>query len=158
MLVISDASPINVLIRIDLIHILPSLYQRVVIPCDVRDELSDPAAPEAVRAFVKNPPAWLEIRQPVSLLLLFGLGKGEVAAISLAHEVKSPLLLVDDRRGRRAAQRLGIPIVGTLGILEQAANQKLVEFRSTISRLRTTDFKIAEKLIEDAIKRVKPDA
>ena len=52
MLVISDASPINVLVRIKLTHILPELYGRVLIPPAVADELNDPRAPQDVRDFM----------------------------------------------------------------------------------------------------------
>lgn len=64
MIVVADTSPLNYLILIEHDNILPKLYARVVIPPEVLQELSHPQAPDAVRSWVKNPPAWLEVKAP----------------------------------------------------------------------------------------------
>lgn len=77
MLVVSDASPINILIRLDLIHLLPRLYQTVIVPTAVGRELSDPRAPDLIRAFMHSPPEWVIIRAPLHISAFAGLGPGE---------------------------------------------------------------------------------
>lgn len=57
MLVVADSSPINILIRIECTHVLPSLFGAVVIPPEVRQELTDTRTPEAVRAWMANLPS-----------------------------------------------------------------------------------------------------
>jgi predicted nucleic acid-binding protein len=49
MIVISDTSPLNYLILIEYVHVLPELYGRVVIPQGVFDELQRPSTPDLVR-------------------------------------------------------------------------------------------------------------
>ncbi len=61
MIVIADTGPINYLISIGHVNILPKLYQTVLIPFAVRDELRDAGAPDLVRRWIDSPPAWLEI-------------------------------------------------------------------------------------------------
>ena len=39
MIVVSDTSPLNYLVLIDLQHILPELFERILIPAAVREEL-----------------------------------------------------------------------------------------------------------------------
>jgi predicted nucleic acid-binding protein len=52
------------LILIDAVHILPALFEQVIIPPEVADELQRPRTPEPVRAWMMIPPLWLAVRQP----------------------------------------------------------------------------------------------
>ena len=102
-LVVSDNSPLNVLIRIGEVRVLPELFNRVMVPPAVLAELSHPRAPQAVRDFAMSRPQWLEERVPRTILPLPRLDAGEREAVSLAVELQSPLL-VDERVGRKEAQ------------------------------------------------------
>ena len=64
MIVIADTSPIDYLILIGEIELLPALYGRVLIPPSVREELGRLRAPQAVRIWIGDPPDWLEVRKP----------------------------------------------------------------------------------------------
>lgn len=57
MLVVSDASPINILVRIGHIDILPRLFDRVLIPGTVAKELSHKRTPPEVLAWIQSGPA-----------------------------------------------------------------------------------------------------
>src|SRR5262245_20113537 len=56
-------------------------------------------------------------QMPLSKLLKGELDPGEVAAIVLALERSAGLLLMDDLAARQAAVRLGLSVIGTIGIL-----------------------------------------
>ena len=64
MIVIADTGPINYLIQIEQIDVLPRLYGRILVPPSVSAELQDPNAPERVRQWICGPPVWLEVRAP----------------------------------------------------------------------------------------------
>ena len=116
MIVVSDTSPLNYLIAIQEIEILPALYQRVLIPETVAMELKHPRAPAAVRQWMLQLPAWIEER-PVSNKIdqdLEALDPGERDALSLAIALGADLILIDDGEGRRAAGRHNVRVTGTL--------------------------------------------
>jgi predicted nucleic acid-binding protein len=147
MLVVSDASPLNVLIRTSLIGILPALYRKIIVPSAVGSEMSHPAAPQSVRDFIGAPPAW------VKLLVLAGLDAGERAAISLATEISADLLLIDEKRGRRAARDLHLRMIGTIGMLELAALRGLIDLEESLKNIRATDFSVSDEIIHAALAR-----
>jgi predicted nucleic acid-binding protein len=67
MIVVADTSPINYLILIQEVDILPKMYVRVVIPQTVREEPVRASAPPLVRSWVDHPPVWLEVRSPLAV-------------------------------------------------------------------------------------------
>ena len=132
-LVIADTGPVNYLILIGHIDVLPRMFERVVLPTAVQSELSNSLAPPAVQRWIADFPAWLEIAQTPAVPLLTGIHKGEAAAIALAAAMHADLLLMDDRRGLRAAKQQGLRVTGTLGILDLAAQRGLAKFAQAAS-------------------------
>lgn len=153
MLVVADSSPINILIRIELVDLLPRLFGSVLIPPEVKAELSHVRTPNAVRAFALSLPSWIEVRTARHIETIPPLDAGEEAAISLARELHADALLIDERDGRRAAVARKIPIIGTLGLLERAAQNALIRLPEAIDRLKASGFRIDPELIQDALNR-----
>src|ERR1700693_838012 len=145
MIVVADTSPINYLILIEEIEILTKMYGRVVIPRAVREELLRPSAPEMIRNWMSQPPTWLEVHTPMNApdASLTALDAGERDAIVLAGELKADQLIVDDRQGRRAGEKRGIAVIGTLGVIREAAILGLLDLRPALKRLEATSFHIA---------------
>jgi predicted nucleic acid-binding protein len=153
MIVVSDATPLNILVSISAIDVLPQLYGRVFIPPAVAGELNHANTPPAVRAWLLSSPPWLEIRAPAAIDSTVSADLGEREAICLATELKADLLLVDDKEARRAARKLNLQITGTLGVLELAAYRGIIQLNETITHLRQTNFYISEDLLEAALQR-----
>jgi predicted nucleic acid-binding protein len=59
-LVVADTGPINYLVLIDAIEVLPKLFEQVLVPAAVYGELSHADAPLPVRTFISRLPPWLE--------------------------------------------------------------------------------------------------
>lgn len=149
MIVVADTSPINYLLLIKQIDLLPRLFQQIIIPDIVRDEMLAPSAPPVLQEWIANPPSWLTV-QTVSGVdaTLNVLDPGEQAAITLAQTLPADLLIIDERLGRRMASDRGIPIIGTLGILDDAARQGFVELSEAIARLQQTNFRVSRRIIQ----------
>ena len=62
MIVVSDTSPLNYLVLIGHVEILPTLFGRVLVPPAVMAELQQSGTPEPVRRWAGMPPGWLETR------------------------------------------------------------------------------------------------
>jgi len=111
----------------------------------VADELQQPATTEPVRYWMAHPRSWLQVvplaARPPSIALA-DLDRGERDAILLALDLQADLLLMDEREGVEEARRLGLVVTGTLGVLDRAAERKLIELAPAIARLRQTNFRI----------------
>jgi predicted nucleic acid-binding protein len=163
MIVIADTTPLNYLILIDQSGLLPRLYGRVLIPQGVYDELHQERTPALVRAWIAHPPAWLEVRQATRPLDTAPeeLDRGEREAIALALELKADLLILDDRDARLEASRRNLTVIGTLRVLEDAAQLGLIDLPGVLARLGQTTFRAAPTLIgallgRDAERKKKP--
>ncbi|MCY7394421.1 MAG: hypothetical protein LH647_23870 [Leptolyngbyaceae cyanobacterium CAN_BIN12] len=62
MIVVADTSPINYLLLINQIDLMPCLFQQIIIPDVVRDEMLDPDAPPVLQQWITNPPSWLTVQ------------------------------------------------------------------------------------------------
>lgn len=132
---------------------MPALYDRVVIPQSVCDELGRARAPEAVRAWITQPPSWLEILVPLGSpdAELTHLDTGERDAILLAEELGAEQIIIGEIRGRRAAERRHLSYTGTLGVLAEGAKRGLLDLRIAVDRLRHTSFYVSAEILDRLI-------
>jgi predicted nucleic acid-binding protein len=152
MIVVSDTSPLNYLVLIGADHVLPSLFGHVVTPPEVLDEMKHAKAPPSVKAWALQPPSWLQIRSPQLVSDFPGLGPGESAAISLAHELRANALLIDERDAKAVAEKLGMVVTGTLAVLVLAAERNLVSLPASFAALRNSNFRGPEALMEQLLR------
>jgi len=149
MIVVADTSPINYLILIGAIDVLPALYQKIIVPTAVFNELQSDATPAEVRAWTAKVPDWFAVL-PVTILLddtLENLDEGEKQAIALYEETNADALIIDERQGRAEAVRRGIFVIGTLGVLNSAAEKDLLSLPEAIAKLQKTSFRASPNLI-----------
>jgi predicted nucleic acid-binding protein len=148
MTVVSNTSPLNYLVLIDLQDVLPALFEHVLIPEAVWHELRSPVAPQPVKDFLDNWPSWLE-RRVVSQVSpdLQQLDSGEQEAIALAQSSGASLILLDEKKGRQTAQGLGFVVTGTLGVLDLAARRGLMDLGDALKRLERTTFRATPRLL-----------
>jgi predicted nucleic acid-binding protein len=152
---VADTGPVNYLVLIGRIDLVPQLFGSLSIPTVVRDELDDPMTPAAVRRWIAAPPGWLTI-MPLPAEADFApasLDDGERAAIALATAIKADLLLMDDRAGVAAARAQGIEVTGTLGVLDRAARHGLIDLSAAFSALQATNFHARQDLLDVLLRR-----
>ena len=155
MIVVADTAPINYLVLIQEIDLLPKLYGEVAIPQAVLHELLASRSPEPVRMWVENRPAWVRVEQVSGEAFTETaefLDAGEREAIALARAIRAKLLIIDERAGRREALRLNLPVTGTLGVLLAASTRGIIELHPVLDRLRRTSFYLPANLIENLMR------
>ena len=151
--VVADTTPISTLAAMGLIDILPSLYGHVVVPDEVAHELRHPKAPINARLLIDAPPPWLTIRPARRTTHVPGIHIGEAAAIQLAIELHA-CLIIDDRRGWLHAESLGVHTQGTVGVLEDAANNGIItDLAFAHQKLRKTPFRVTDEILNASLVR-----
>jgi predicted nucleic acid-binding protein len=156
--VVADTGPINYLVLIDAIDLLPRLFDRVLAPQAVFDELNDPDTPAPVRDWIRRPSEWfsVDLRPTPNIDKAdIGLDIGERAAISLALAIRADLVLMDDQAGVAFARRNGLVATGTLGVLDLAARQGLIDLAEAFERLKTTSFYYRKGLLDGLLAKHK---
>ena len=155
--VISDTSPVNYLVLIGEIGLLPDLYRKISIPDVVLAELLADGSPATVAAWAAVLPGWVDVVRTSVETGESSLDPGELAAITLAGALGGDILpIMDDADGRAEAARRGIRITGTLGVLRAAAQLGLVDIDSALEKLRRTNFYLPHKLAAFLLAEVRP--
>jgi len=163
MIVIADSTPLHYLILIHQTDLLPRLFDRILIPPAVFEELQHQETPDPVRHWIAAAPSWLQVQALGSTPdpTLDYLDPGERQAIALAEELRADQLLLDDADARREAARRSLPFIGTLGVLREAARREFLDLRAVLAQLLETSFYVHPDLIESLLEeeaRRKPGA
>lgn len=142
---VSDSTCLIGLERIGKLNILPALFDPIMIPPEVEREFG--------RAL-----SWLQTESLTSSVLVAALqmvvDAGEAEAIALASE-KSCLLISDDKQARLAAKRLGIAVIGTVGVLVRAKQSNVIlALKPILDDLELNSFFISRALREEALRLV----
>lgn len=139
--------------RVPGIDILEKLFGQIVIPPTVHQELQHERTPVLVRQWAQKLPPWMKVQAPTTVDQELNVDQGEREAISLAREIHAIAILIDDKKGRTVAGRCGLRTVGTIGILEAAGHRGLLDFASVIERLRRTNARLDDDVIQQALER-----
>jgi uncharacterized protein len=125
--VIINNTPLVALWSLDRLDLLRHLFAVVWLPTAVESEFLLVERAARQRALVGVD--WLQtvtLSDPRHALTYTGLDRGEAEVLALAVEHKARLVIVDERKGRRYAHRLGLPLTGTLGVLLLAKEEGLI--------------------------------
>jgi predicted nucleic acid-binding protein len=145
-LVVSNSSPLIALEQIGQLDLLQALFVTLLVPpAVVRETAPTVSLPD----WVTERPLSQQIGPQI---LSSSLGPGESEAISLALEIGAQWLILDDRPARRLARSLGLPVIGTLGVLLAAKRRGLVDaLRPQLDGLTKSGFFIAPDLYEQIL-------
>jgi len=156
MIIVSNTTPLIGLASLDRFDLLRQIFSAVHIPRAVYDEIVVAGREKgvAIREVTSSP--WVKIvaiRDRLAVdVLLDELDAGEAETIILARELGADWVLMDERRGRRKLDQLGLPKIGTLGILLKAKQLGfLPQIRPDIERLRRRGFSLSQAVVEAAL-------
>jgi predicted nucleic acid-binding protein len=136
------------------LDILRSLYERVIVPCEVAAEImAGGASLFGVTAFEHAD--WLECRPqpiPINPWLSSALDRGEASVIQTALDEKIDLVCIDETVGRRIARLNGLKLTGAIGILLKARMRGYpVSIPEAIERMRKHGIWLGERLIAEVL-------
>jgi predicted nucleic acid-binding protein len=137
--VVADASPLIALQQIGRLPLLQALFTTLLVPPAVAREIapsvpSQPLAPRVLQA---------------------SLGAGESEAITLALELRSDHLIVDEKAARHVARSVGLRVIGTLGVLLAAKRRDLIPaVRPLVETLIEKNFWISSQVVERALAEI----
>jgi len=144
--IISDTSCLILLDKIGELEILNKLFGTIITTTEVAEE------------FGQSLPLWFEIRnardENYQSIIAASVDKGEASAIALALELENCLLIIDDLKGRKFAQQLGLNIIGTIGVIVDAKlTGNITSVKPILAKIRATNFRITEQLEMLILKR-----
>ena len=149
-IIITDAGPLIALAKTGYLSILKKLFKKVLLPPAVYSELNlgsfKKGNTELTKAIFET--KWLEVTKPLKTAetLKTALDIGEAEAITLAKH-KNLVLLIDERKGRKIAQKLGVKIIGTGPILIAAKKKKIIsQVASCLDSLQSCGYHISKSL------------
>ncbi|MDR0585940.1 MAG: DUF3368 domain-containing protein [Treponema sp.] len=133
--VITDTSCLIVLSNIGQVDILCKLYKTISITPEVAAEFG-----EVLSEWVYTTP----VADPLKTRMLQNdLELGEASTIALAVETPESLLILDDKKARRVAADLGLPLTGTLGVIAKAYRTGVItDIAEVMAELRQSNFRI----------------
>ena len=143
--VIADTSCLIALTNINALDLLKNLYTEVIVSEEIALEYGEPL------------PSWIKVETVKNLkylqLLENLLDRGEASAIAIALDLEHVLLILDDLKARKIAEKLGFKITGTLGILIKARKSGLInQVRPYLEKLQTAGFRISTAIEDELLK------
>ena len=144
--IISDTSYLILLDKIGELEILNKLFGTIITTPEVAIEFGQPL------------PSWVEIQQPsdknYQSIIEASVDKGEASAIALAIELEDCLLIIDDLKGRKFANQIGLTIIGTIGVIVDAKLAGIItSVKPILTKIKSTNFRITEQLEVIILKR-----
>jgi len=152
-MIISDATILITLINIDEFRILKLFIEKIIIPYEVYNEVSlKPSAKKYIDTQINETFISVESYENFQLFreINYLLDAGESASITLAIERDLPLI-IDEKKGRKFAQKQNVEIIGLVGILRFLYNDGRLSREETVDiveKLNTSDFRINTKLLD----------
>ena len=145
-LVVADTSSLIIFEKLDCFGLLPQIYDQVV------------TTPEILNEYGHSLPNWFIIKSVQNQILLRFLESrvdtGEASAIALVMELNDALLILDDLKARKLAKQMGLKLTGSLGVLSKAKDLGVLkQIRPIVDKLRETDFRISEKILEALLEK-----
>lgn len=144
---VADASSLIVFEQIGRLELVREVLGEVLIP---------PAVMGEIAPTLGNPPSWVVVSAPPSisdsLSSWSGLDRGEVEAIALALAVSADTILLDDRPARQTAKRLGLFVVGSLGLLLEARRLRMVDnVQAELDAMIAVGFHVGQPLYDEVL-------
>jgi predicted nucleic acid-binding protein len=138
---------------LNLLPLLQELYTDVWIPEDVQEEFLRTET-MARRSSLDNAP-WIRtvsLADPQSTSVYGRLDQGEASVLALAKEHDAHLVIIDEKKAREEAKRIGLPVRGTIGVLLEAKKKGLIDaIKPLLETLHDNGMYLEQSFIDDVL-------
>lgn len=143
--IISDTSCFIILTNVGEIELLQKVYGQIITTPEIAAEFGEPL------------PEWVEIAEVKDkyrqTILELQIDKGESSAIALALETPDSVVILDDYKARKIAERLGVTLTGTIGVIIKAKlNGTIPSVKPILEKIKQTDFRLSREIETQALK------
>lgn len=153
--VISNNGPLVGLWGLDLLFLLRDLYTEVWIPREVEKEFLG-IEKKSRQEGLNNAP-WIKIadlKNSQSASVYSRLDPGEAEVFALADEYDARLVIIDEKKARREASKIGLPHKGTVGVLLEAKEEGLIdEIKPLLIALKRNGMHLDASIITEALQQ-----
>jgi len=148
--VVINASPLIVLFKSNQAELLPQLFDDIVVPQAVWQEVTSGKSADAAS---QQLPATTWVRQVEVVIdpaiAAWDLGAGESTVLSFALENPTYRAVIDDRAARRCARSLSIATLGTGGVIVLAKRRGLIaSVTESLKKLQDAGLWLSNDLID----------
>jgi len=129
--------------KINELELLKSLFGQVI------------TTPVIALEFGEDLPEWVEIREVKNSQFqsTLDLDIGETSAITLALESGPSLIIIDDNKGRKVAQKLNLNITGSLGLFLKAKQEGIIpSIKPLLEKVQKTNFRYSLAILTEILK------
>lgn len=161
-MIVSNASPLIYLAKVERLSLLRELFEEVHIPREVREETVDRGKElgESDALVIESgiEDGWIIARDVEAKDVPFELERGEIAALSLAEDLGAAEVLVDELPARKAARMMNLEPHGTVYVLFSALKKGRVDldgFLETLDNLIQKGFRLKEEVYVRVIRRAR---
>jgi uncharacterized protein len=157
LIIVSNASPLIILAKLSLFDLLPRLFSEIILSQEVWEEVVIKGAglPGSIET---RQASWIRVAQLANLAKLaiwrsqYPLGVGELSTLLLAMEIAADVALMDERRARLLAKAEGVPVLGTLGLLEFGYRRgELADLRQVYQMLLAQGAHIDRQILDQSL-------
>lgn len=161
--IISDATPLIYLAKIEKISLLKSLYNTIIISSEIKNEIVDEGKrlkeKDAFLIEKEIKDGFIEVIKVSNYIKpVFKIDKGELSILSLAKELSIKDVLIDEKLARIAAKVEGLTPRGTLFVILKNLKLKLInfdDFLRILNSLLEAGFRLKEEVYLKAIEEAR---
>lgn len=138
--VIADASCFIILFKIGELELLQKVFDEIYTTTEIAKEFGHPL------------PLWIKVRSVNNKVQQQALERevdiGEASALALSFEIEDPIVILDDQKARKLAEKLKINYTGTLGLILRAKQEKLIpSVKRILEKIKYTNFRFSEEIL-----------
>ena len=143
--VIADASCFIILYKIGELQLLQKVFEEVYTTVEIADEFGLPLPSWINVESVKDEERQKKLEREVD--------RGEASALALSFEVENAIVILDDQKARKLAEKLRINYTGTLGLILRAKLEGIIpSVKQLLEKIKSTNFRFSEEILSEILK------